>query len=367
MKLLFCGDMAFTSSTGKNEILNSEMVNLFQKYDFKCVNFECTMKGDIAKKIGPSLILDETMCEAIKKANFDLFCLANNHIMDQGISGLLRIKNHFSNIPMIGAGESIDEAYQPYILRKDNLTIGILNVAENGFGASVNNGGYAWFGHSRFKIELHNLRRNVDYLILMVHAGAENWDFPLPEIRELYKEYIDMGVDVVIGNHPHVAQGWEKYNNKWIFYSLGNFAFYEGKKVKNHEHSLCVSVEIYDKKISCEPIYCHFSNGQTHLCKDLKFIFHVQNCNEILRNEETYCKSIDEEILNNSNGIIEDYSQINGIYSAKTLKNIVKSIIKRYVWKKSFNALWLYHKIMIETHYWVTKRWLSLKMEKNEL
>lgn len=150
MKLLFCGDMAFTSSTGENEILNTEMVNLFREYDFKCVNFECTMKGDEIKKIGPSLLLDETMCEAIKKADFDLFCLANNHIMDQGISGLRRIKEYFSDTQMIGAGESIDDAYQPYILSKDNLTIGIINVAENGFGASINNGGYAWFGHRRF-------------------------------------------------------------------------------------------------------------------------------------------------------------------------------------------------------------------------
>lgn len=92
----------------------------------------------------------------------------------------------------------------------------------------------------------------------MVHAGAENWDFPLPEIRELYKKYIDWGADVIIGNHPHVAQGWEIYEDKWIFYSLGNFAFYEGEKARNHEHSLCVSVEIHDKRINCKPIYCRF-------------------------------------------------------------------------------------------------------------
>ena len=58
MKLLFCGDMAFTSSTGENEILNTEMVNLFREYDFKCVNFECTMKGDEIKKIGPKSVTE---------------------------------------------------------------------------------------------------------------------------------------------------------------------------------------------------------------------------------------------------------------------------------------------------------------------
>ena len=366
MKLLFCGDMAFTSSTGENEILNAEMMKLFQECDFKCVNFECTMKGDTIEKIGPSLLLDETMCAAIKKANFDLFCLANNHIMDQGISGLQRIKNCFSDTQMIGAGVSIDDAYQPYILSKDNLTIGIINVADNGFGASVNNGGYAWFGHSRFKKELHCLRRSVDCLILMVHAGAENWDAPLPEIRELYKEYIDVGVDVVIGNHPHVAQGWEKYNNKWIFYSLGNFAFYEGERIENHRHSISVHVEITGDELICKPVYCKFENGKVGICKDIDFISHVDSCNDIINNDIKYIKYINDKVLASEMSIADCFSQVNGIYYKRSLVNIAKTIVKRYIWKEKFNSMWLFHNLMIETHLWVAQRYLNLKVNYNE-
>lgn len=36
---------------------------------------------------------------------------------------------------------------------------------------------------------------------------------------------IDNGADLVIGTHPHVIQGIEKYNDKYIVYSLGNFVF----------------------------------------------------------------------------------------------------------------------------------------------
>lgn len=367
MKLLFCGDMAFTSSTGENEILNTEMVNLFREYDFKCVNFECTMKGDEIKKIGPSLLLNETMCEAIKKADFDLFCLANNHIMDQGISGLQRIKEYFSDTQMIGAGESIDDAYQPYILSKDNLMIGIINVAENGFGASINNGGYAWFGHSRFKKELHDLRRSVDYLILMVHAGAENWDAPLPEIRELYKDYIDMGVDVVIGNHPHVAQGWEKYNNKWIFYSLGNFAFYEGEKIENNRYSISAHVEITDNEITCKPVYCKFENGKVGICKDIDFLNYVDSCNEIINNNNNkYIKYINDKVRDSEMFIADCFSQVNGIYYKKSLINYAKTFVKRYIWKEKFNSMWLFHNLMIETHLWVAQRYLNLKVNYDE-
>ena len=366
MKLLFCGDMAFTFTTGENEILNNEMVNLFREYDFKCVNFECAMKGEKTKKIGPSLLLDEKMCEAIKKAKFDLFCLANNHIMDQGIVGLSRIKNCFLDMPMIGAGKSVDDAYKPYILSKDNLTVGIINVAENGFGASINSGGYAWFGHNRFKRELYNLRRSVDYLILMVHAGAENWDAPLPEIRNLYRGYIDMGVDVVIGNHPHVAQGWERYNSKWIFYSLGNFAFYEGEKVKNHRHSISVGVDITENELICKPIYCEFENGKVGICRDTDFVKHVDLCNDILRNDFKYKEYINDKVLDSEISIADCFGQVNGIYYKRSLINFAKTFVKRYIWNERYNSMWLFHNLMIETHLWITQRYLNLKVNCNE-
>ena len=36
---------------------------------------------------------------------------------------------------------------------------------------------------------------------------------------------IDCGADLVIGTHPHVLQGFEKYKGRYICYSLGNFSF----------------------------------------------------------------------------------------------------------------------------------------------
>src|SRR5690606_2847514 len=37
--------------------------------------------------------------------------------------------------------------------------------------------------------------------------------------------FIDSGADLIIGSHPHVIQSKEKYRDKWIYYSLGNFIF----------------------------------------------------------------------------------------------------------------------------------------------
>jgi poly-gamma-glutamate capsule biosynthesis protein CapA/YwtB (metallophosphatase superfamily) len=58
---------------------------------------------------------------------------------------------------------------------------------------------------------------------MITHAGVENIKFPIKEWRDRYKRFCDVGVDVVIGHHPHVPQGYEKQNKSMIFYSLGNF------------------------------------------------------------------------------------------------------------------------------------------------
>ena len=68
-------------------------------------------------------------------------------------------------------------------------------------------------------------RKECDYLIVIPHAGLELFDLPLPELKSLYRHFIDMGADAVIGGHPHVPQCWEIYKEHPIVYSLGNFCF----------------------------------------------------------------------------------------------------------------------------------------------
>lgn len=372
MKLLFCGDMTFAHNTGKRTIFSHDFQKLKDSFDFTCVNFESSMKSKCykKKKIGPQLILDEKMCEPIKNANFDLLCLANNHVMDQGIDGLRRIKSVFAGTAMIGADEIFEKAYSPHIIECEKFKIGILNFSENGFGAALceNMGGYAWFNHPSIKERIAHLKSNCDYVIVIVHAGAENWDYPLPEIRDKYKKFVDWGASVIIAHHPHTSQGWEQYKKAWIFYSLGNFAFYEGKSACNEQKAVCAALEISDNAISCYPIYTIFKDGVVELCYDESFIDHIMECNYIISNLALYWKNVNKSIIETyEKSEKSNYSQVNGIYTQPSLKNIVKTIVKRYIWREKFSERWLYHNLMIETHLWVTQRALSIKMRENEV
>ncbi|MCS7092635.1 MAG: CapA family protein, partial [Patescibacteria group bacterium] len=65
----------------------------------------------------------------------------------------------------------------------------------------------------------------VDVLIVSMHWGVEYQDYANSGQRDLAKEIVDLGADVIIGHHPHVVQDYEEIAGVPVFYSLGNFVF----------------------------------------------------------------------------------------------------------------------------------------------
>lgn len=81
-------------------------------------------------------------------------------------------------------------------------------------------------GIKKFYINLDKLKQqNPDLIIASFHWGKEASTTPDGNQIQLAHQAIDNGVDLVIGHHPHVIQGIEKYKGKYIVYSLGNFCF----------------------------------------------------------------------------------------------------------------------------------------------
>ncbi len=67
--------------------------------------------------------------------------------------------------------------------------------------------------------------QGAQLIIVSIHWGIEKDTEPSEEQTALAHKAIDLGADLVIGTHPHVLQGIEKYNGRYIAYSLGNFCF----------------------------------------------------------------------------------------------------------------------------------------------
>ncbi len=67
--------------------------------------------------------------------------------------------------------------------------------------------------------------QGAQIIIVSFHWGTEKENYPDDIQKSLAHSAIDHGADLVLGHHPHVLQGIEKYNGKNIVYSLGNFCF----------------------------------------------------------------------------------------------------------------------------------------------
>ena len=73
--------------------------------------------------------------------------------------------------------------------------------------------------------EIKRYKKPDNIVIVVMHWGSELDPVPRPWQQAMGRRFIDAGADAVVGHHPHVVQGIERYKGRYIAYSLGNFAF----------------------------------------------------------------------------------------------------------------------------------------------
>ena len=173
---------------------------------------------------------DPQCAPALKRAGFSVLTLANNHIMDFGEPALLEtIHNLDSNgILYTGAGISLPAARQKIIVHVKGAKVAFLAYSVTlpvEFFAAADHPGTAPGYPLYYKEDIAQAKAAADYVIVSFHWGLEGASTPhLSQVATAHSA-IDAGADVVLGHHPHVLQGIERYKKGIIFYSLGNFAF----------------------------------------------------------------------------------------------------------------------------------------------
>jgi len=163
----------------------------------------------------------------LAEAGFNILSIATNHAMQHGRKGL---------------EDTIA------ILKKHNIKFTGVEVPEkqikNHSFIQVNGYRFCFMGYNfrpqqyfidpplwkkpyleLIKRDIDQVQDEVDYLVVSLHWGDEFIDYPSPQQVELAHSLIDHGVNIIIGHHPHILQGVEKYNGGVIAYSLGNFIF----------------------------------------------------------------------------------------------------------------------------------------------
>ena len=176
--------------------------------------------------------------KALIDIGFNLFSLANNHAMDYGDQGVeetlyhLAVANTERAIAYAGLGSTFDEAVKPACLDLDGTrigfdAIGIITGDLPQYRAAAHSPGYASYREREdFEALVNKLAAlPADYRILSVHYGLEGR--VVPDDRQLtdWRGFAagEKGINLIIGHHPHVAQGVEIDGKSLIFYGLGNF------------------------------------------------------------------------------------------------------------------------------------------------
>ena len=372
IKTFFTGDIVNTQGT---DFLNKDLVEKIRKCDISVCNLEAPIakKGDKKEvKVGPTISQNKNSIEQLKEYGFNLFGMANNHIYDYGDNGventILKIKK--LGLDYIGAG-NFDDAYKSFVYKKESLSIGFISAAENGFGChdylNNNDYGYAWINHRKIFRQIQELKKNVNYIVLLAHTGAENIPIPLHEWREKYKFFCDLGVDVIISHHPHVPQGFENYGDSLIFYSLGNFYFDTCGFESKRDDSFSVMIEFSNNKITPNMVYHRKESGILVETTHDKVNFSTEELNSFLDKKnytklhDIYCKELYKKYY-------EFYLQYSMMSVEMGFFKFLKKIIKLFLRIESLSdrQLLLYHLVTIESHKYVIKntlRTISVKKQ----
>lgn len=235
IKILVTGDF-FPSKhpdeeglVGPNNLF-SDLLPVLEECDINITNLECPLFNGESPivKVGPHLKAPTEAITILKQGGFNLLTLANNHILDHGEKGILSTIEacNREGIAFFGAGLDYSSARKPYILDIQGITIAFLGIAENEFSTTKdNNAGANGMDIVANYYDITEAKRIADYVFVIVHGGSEYYVHPLPKLRDRYRYFIDIGADVVVGHHTHCYQGYEEYQGKPIFYSLGNFLF----------------------------------------------------------------------------------------------------------------------------------------------
>ncbi len=368
----FCprGNAQQLIAAGDSASILAPIQDILQSADLSMIQFETPLTdADTAIcKSGPNLKCSAESIELLKAWGGQVTLLANNHTGDFGPAPVVETidllqKNGFRTV---GAGKNLEEARKPLVFKEKGLNIGIINLAENEFGAALPDqpGANTLFPFYNIS-QIRELKKQVDLCLVITHGGNEGNPIPSPRVVSMSRAFVEAGADLVVNIHTHCPQGIETWQGKPIVYSLGNFFFPN------------VWTDQYDPSD-------FWYTGYMLRCKaDSKGIFHIEaipthfglpaTCVEPLQDEE---KTAFLEYLSDISAVLGDWEQIQRFHEAwaASPNNYVASFIRKASWceedfanpEKKKELMPLRNIFTCEAHNELLCTWLKL-FEQNRL
>ena len=311
MRVLVAGDfvpqnrVASMVDRGDYGFFNN-VIPITRHSDYSILNFESPIIEGTAKpivKTGPSLQCHKNAMVAVKYAGFDCVTLANNHFYDfgdKGVSDTLKTCCE-CGIDSVGGGMNLKEAESVLFKQLKNETLAIINFCENEWSIATNSsGGSAPLNIVHNTRAIQEARKQADYVLVIVHGGTEHYQLPSPRMKETYRFFIEQGADAVVNHHQHCFSGYELYNNKPIFYGLGNFCFDKNDSdnlLWNSGYVAQIEFKKTDVDYELIPyIQCSEKSEIRFLTDKTEFEQKIERLNEIIMNDEALESSFEQMV-----------------------------------------------------------------------
>lgn len=230
MKILIGGDISFGRihegqeiHYGKDGCL-SDLALVPRDYAIFNLESPLSSKPRRPKPTGVHLYGDLKDVRHLLDSEVDYVSLANNHTLDCGIKGVQETIDTLDFVGIAHSGSGADYL-TPHIDKRQKLVIFSVDMVQKEYGSNdpvCCKGDF----EKLTKVVIPRYRELYSsYLIVCCIHWGEEYVMPTDQQKHLGRVLIDSGVDMVVGNHPHVLQPMELYRGKPIFYSLGNLYF----------------------------------------------------------------------------------------------------------------------------------------------
>ena len=255
----------------------SKIKPIVSKYDIAYYNQETVLGGtEIGLSTYPRFNSPYEVGDAFIDAGFNMVSLANNHTLDRGKSAISNSINYWSkhkDVLTAGSYLSYEDRNSNKIFEKNGIKYTMLSYTTQTNGIKIPNGEdylVNVYNANAVKQDIERVRDKVDVLMVAMHWGTEYTNKPVNEQKNIAKYLSELGVDIIIGCHPHVVEPVEFINNTLVIYSLGNVI--SSQNGVNNRTGLMMSliikktedekgVNISYEDITARLLYTHYKEG----------------------------------------------------------------------------------------------------------
>lgn len=202
---------------------------IIQDYDLAFYNQESILGGtELGLSDYPTFNSPWEFGDAMVDAGFNMVSLANNHTMDRGEKAILNSCEYWKNKDVLASGSycSKEDSETVQIREKNGIKYTLLAYTYGTNGISVPQGKdylVNLYSDEKAKSDIKKVRDKVDLLMVSMHWGTEYRTEPTEEQKRQAEYLSSLGVDIIIGTHPHVIQPITYIDDTLVIYSLGNF------------------------------------------------------------------------------------------------------------------------------------------------